>query len=65
MGQSFGELALQEAGGKRAATVTASEDCDLLALDGFEYRTVLAQHHRQELDRRVRTIYSIYIPFKQ
>lgn len=65
VGQSFGELALQEAGGKRAATVTASEDCDLLALDGFEYRTVLAQHHRQELDRRVRTIYSIYIPFKQ
>lgn len=53
VGQSFGELALQVAGGKRAATVNTSEDCELLALNGFEYRTVLAQHHREDLDRRV------------
>jgi CRP-like cAMP-binding protein len=56
VGQSFGELALQEAGRRRAATVSAAEDCDLLALNGFEYRAVLVEHHRHELDRRVRAL---------
>jgi hypothetical protein len=56
VGQSFGELALQVAGGRRAATVSAEENCDLLTLNGFEYRSVLAEHHRHELDSRVRTM---------
>lgn len=56
VGQSFGELALREPGGRRAATVNAAEDCDLLALNGFEYRHMLAEHDRKELDRRVRLL---------
>ena len=54
VGCSFGDLALQVAGGVRAATVRAADFCELLILSGFVYRQVLAKHHREDMNNRVR-----------
>lgn len=54
-GQAFGELALQVAGGQRAATVKAKDNAELLTINGFEYRDVLAVHHRRDIAQRVRS----------
>lgn len=54
-GQAFGELALQVAGGQRAATIKAKDNAELLTINGFEYREVLAVHHRHDIAQRVRS----------
>lgn len=54
-GQAFGELALQVAGGQRAATIKARDNAELLTINGFEYRDVLAVHHRRDIAQRVRS----------
>jgi hypothetical protein len=56
LGQGFGELALQAAGGKRAATVRATEWSELLVLNGFAYRKILAKHHREDMNNRARAL---------
>lgn len=55
VGQGFGELALQVAGGQRAATIKAKDATELLTINGFEYRDVLAVHHRRDIAQRVRS----------
>lgn len=52
-GQSFGELALVEKGGKRAATIMTTSDVECLTVDGEQYRTHLARIHQEELSRKV------------
>ena len=54
VGQCFGELALQAAGGTRAATVRASEAAECFVICGRTYRRVLARHHRDDMNDRVR-----------
>lgn len=54
VGDSFGDLALQEAGGSRAATVRTAAWCELLTINGFAYRKILAKVHRQDMNARVR-----------
>lgn len=56
LGQGFGELALQVAGGTRAATVRASEWSEFLIINGFIYRKVLAKYHREDMNNRVRPL---------
>ena len=54
LGQGFGELALQVAGGRRNATVRATEWAELLVVNGFTYRKILAKYHREDMNNRVR-----------
>lgn len=54
VGQCFGELALQVAGGTRAATVRATEAVECFVICGHTYRRVLARHHREDMNNRVR-----------
>lgn len=61
-GLGFGELALQVAGGRRAATIKAKSDTELLAINGFEYRAVLAEHHHRDIAHRVRSAPSLRRP---
>ncbi|GMH37082.1 hypothetical protein BSKO_04955 [Bryopsis sp. KO-2023] len=52
-GQSFGELALVEKGGKRAATIITTSDVECLTVDGEQYRMHLGRIHREELEKKV------------
>jgi hypothetical protein len=54
LGDGFGDLALQVAGGVRAATVRASEWSQFLIINGFAYRKILSKYHREDIDSRVR-----------
>ncbi len=52
-GQSFGELALLRAGGRRTATVVAAQTTELLTIDGVLYGRLLAKVQSQELADKV------------
>ena len=52
-GQSFGELALLKAGGRRTATIIAAQTTELLTIDGVLYGRLLAKVQSQELADKV------------
>eukprot|EP00892_Ulva_mutabilis_P010327 jgi/Ulvmu1/7667/UM038_0096.1 len=58
-GQAFGELALQVAGGRRAATIKAKADVELLTINGFKYREVLVEHHQRDIAQRVELLWRL------
>ena len=52
-GQSFGELALVEENGRRAATIVTTSEVECLTIEGDVYRNYLARIHREDLLHKV------------
>lgn len=52
-GQAFGELALLQTGGRRAASVITTMASEFLTIDGKQYQQLLAQLQREELRAKV------------
>lgn len=53
-GQSFGELALVEENGKRAATIVTTSEVECLTISGDDYRNHLSRIHQEELHEKAR-----------
>lgn len=52
-GQSFGELALLKAGGRRTATIIAAQTTELLTIDGVLYGRLLSNVQTKEAADKV------------
>ena len=55
-GQSFGELALLKAGGRRTATIIAAQTTELLTIDGALYGRLLSKVQAKEVADKVHVL---------
>jgi CRP-like cAMP-binding protein len=55
-GESFGELALLQRGGSRAATVVSIGNTEFLTIAADQYENLLSQLHQAEIQSKVDTV---------